>query len=144
MLLCHGLFISNLNNRCGILLHELLIIETPKACQSIVYYHFSLLPDDRIYCWGFHTLCLWDKELNQASTELNTSFLMATFGSARWYYARCWRRKFIHDLIQLWPCVLQYGSVKQDRPAVAVMIITNHTLTLFETCSTERKSDLVL
>lgn len=39
----HGLFISNLNNRCGIPFHELLIIKTPpKAWQSRVYYHFSL------------------------------------------------------------------------------------------------------
>lgn len=90
----------------------------PPRLDKVESITISLCPDDRTYCWGFHTRCLWDKELNQASTEMNTSFLMATFGSARQYYASCWRRKIIHDFIQLWPCVLQYGSAKQDRPAV--------------------------
>lgn len=69
----------------------------PWGLQKVVYYPFSQL-SDRPYCRGFHRLWLQVIKLNKASTELEISFLLVSFDSAKRYYASCWRRKIIHDL----------------------------------------------
>lgn len=56
----------------------------------------NLLLEANIKCFGCRT---W---INQAGTELEVSFLLASFHKARRCYAGCWRRNVINNPTQLW------------------------------------------